>query len=1552
MNPATDTRAARHRRCPPALLAAAALAAPALYGQPCRADTLSPAAGAAAAHDTASFHGLARARGSEAGQRVTPCAAPVPLAPTRSPAPAAAAPAEAGVSLASSDPSSAPAASFEALDDNGTVIPPDTNGAAGPNQLMVALNSEIRLQYRTGVQIARMPLDSFWAGLNGTNPDPYDPKTVYDPYGARFIFTCAANAFSADSALLIAVSRTADATGEWNRYLIDTDAQNTHFADFPSVGFTRDWIIVQVNMFPIGSGAMYSNIYVFSKSDLYTGGTGQYRVFRDDTGFTQVPAIAYDETLDKAYLLEEFSESASGQLRLSSISGPVGEEVFNRGIAFPTASSGWDFRAASGLDSAPQADSEHTVATNDARILSLVYRAGSLWAAHTVFLPQGEGLRSSVQWWQLGTDGGVLQRGLVDDPAGATFYAFPSLSVNRNRDVLIGYSRFSAGRYASANYAFRAATDAPGTLRADTVLKEGEAPYYKTYDGFSNRWGDYSMTMVDPVNDVDFWTIQQYAESPLGGTDRWGTWWGKIPGIQPVPVNDTCLQAEQIELLPYISTTNTRSATSVGDPAAPCVPSFGRGVWYSYHADEDGVVTADTVGSEFDTGLLVFSGDCSELTQVACDDDSGGGTGASRVIVPVEADTTYWFVAGGYHGEGGHLRFRIQPATPSILDFFPEAGAVGSSVSINGSSFFGATSVEFNGVPDPTAVVDSASHISAKVPEGATTGPITVTTPGGTAVSQTDFAVIPSVYIDDTSAVEGNSGTSSASFAVHLSARSLATVSVAYTTVNGTAKSGEDYRTSTGVVTFPPNTDTASIPVTIVGDTVQEQNEYFFVNLSNPVGAVITRAQGRCTIIDNDSDQPVIVADGFTLTEESCTPGNQAIDPDERVTVTLKLKNIGPTATENLVAALMQSSSVAEPGLAQTYGALAANGGSATMPFTFTARGSCGSSFTAVLKLTDGEQDMGSATFGFILGPVGMASTFTSLEPITIPSSGKASAYPSVIEVSGMSGTISRVTVTLNSVSHTYPDDLDVLLVGPLGQAVVLMSDCGGSPDLAGTNINFDDSASGPLPDASLIASGTYLPSNYPPADSFPSPAPLQPYGGAMSAFAGGDPNGAWSLYVLDDATGSSGSIAGGWSLSITTGTQLCCRLADLSLAKTDSPDPVTNGSKLTYTLLVTNNGPSQATHVMVTDTLPADTELVTVSPSQGQANHVSGTVTADLGTIQAGAQASVTVVVKPTRRVPITNTASVTSSDPDPDLSNNSSSASTDVGDPALMVDDVMLKEGNEGTTLAEFTIALSAPTEQIVRADYSTEPLTASAGEDYAPQSGTVTLGNEITQVKVSVPVVGDTNEEGNETFALRISNAVNASIIDDGMGVCTIRDDDTRPVIDMVEVSPAMGAAGDSLQVLAHATDDWGMAGVTADLAALASAGGGYWTGLIQASAELGEHAVSVVATDVDGNTATSTDGTYRSVRSVVLRASSASDSIIEGAATEFLFTVAGRVTVLDAGSFLLDDGSARKVTVVAIGHGLQNGDLAKARGTLNRTTNPPTLTSSLDRIEKLD
>jgi serine/threonine protein kinase/subtilisin-like proprotein convertase family protein len=164
-------------------------------------------------------------------------------------------------------------------------------------------------------------------------------------------------------------------------------------------------------------------------------------------------------------------------------------------------------------------------------------------------------------------------------------------------------------------------------------------------------------------------------------------------------------------------------------------------------------------------------------------------------------------------------------------------------------------------------------------------------------------------------------------------------------------------------------------------------------------------------------------------------------------------------------------------------------------------------------------------------------AVISNSQEIVIPDSRQAEPYPSSIEVSGLSGTIVDVKVTLAGFGHEFPDDVDVLLVGPSGQSVVLMADMGGFDTVGNVTLTLDDAAPAPAPDETLIVSGTYRPTREKRCCRFDGnpPAPPPPHGAALSVFDGTDPNGTWSLFVFDDGVGDQGAISGGWSLEIST---------------------------------------------------------------------------------------------------------------------------------------------------------------------------------------------------------------------------------------------------------------------------------------------------------------------------------------------------------------------------------------------------------------------------------
>ncbi|MFN7140967.1 MAG: immunoglobulin domain-containing protein, partial [Limisphaerales bacterium] len=171
---------------------------------------------------------------------------------------------------------------------------------------------------------------------------------------------------------------------------------------------------------------------------------------------------------------------------------------------------------------------------------------------------------------------------------------------------------------------------------------------------------------------------------------------------------------------------------------------------------------------------------------------------------------------------------------------------------------------------------------------------------------------------------------------------------------------------------------------------------------------------------------------------------------------------------------------------------------------------------------------------------IGLSESFTNNAGIVIPINQMTAApYPSTIQVSGITQTLVKVSVTLSSLTHSFPSDLDVLLVNPSGNAVYLLSEVGGSYSVTNVTLTFDDEADAGFDYYFPITPGTYRPTALDPAASSPSPAPMPPYATNLLALVPGDPNGPWSLYVSDGFPGSdSGGIAG-WSLQFVIASNL-----------------------------------------------------------------------------------------------------------------------------------------------------------------------------------------------------------------------------------------------------------------------------------------------------------------------------------------------------------------------------------------------------------------------------
>ncbi|HEV2695324.1 MAG TPA: immunoglobulin domain-containing protein [Verrucomicrobiae bacterium] len=130
--------------------------------------------------------------------------------------------------------------------------------------------------------------------------------------------------------------------------------------------------------------------------------------------------------------------------------------------------------------------------------------------------------------------------------------------------------------------------------------------------------------------------------------------------------NDLCSGAVVITSYSYSNLQSTVKASSYADPTPDCIDGFGNGVWYQFTPASSGLLLVDTLGSDFDTGLAIYTGGCGSFTEVACDDDSDGVT--SALSIPATAGTTYYFLAGGYDGHVGNLVFHLNYLTPPAFN--------------------------------------------------------------------------------------------------------------------------------------------------------------------------------------------------------------------------------------------------------------------------------------------------------------------------------------------------------------------------------------------------------------------------------------------------------------------------------------------------------------------------------------------------------------------------------------------------------------------------------------------------------------------------------------------------------------------------------------------------------------------------------------------------------------------------------------------------------------------------------------------------------------------
>ncbi len=180
---------------------------------------------------------------------------------------------------------------------------------------------------------------------------------------------------------------------------------------------------------------------------------------------------------------------------------------------------------------------------------------------------------------------------------------------------------------------------------------------------------------------------------------------------------------------------------------------------------------------------------------------------------------------------------------------------------------------------------------------------------GNTLIAAT-IALLPAVSVGDVTVVEGNSGTTAATFSVTLSRPSAGAITVRYATANGTAVAPSDYAATSGTLTFAPGVTSQSVTVMVNGDVLYENDETFLLNLSAATGAVIADGHGQATILNDDAPPDVSIDDPAPVTE-----GNVGF---KRMALTVELSTVSG-ATTTVAYATQDGTATGAAGVGQDY---------------------------------------------------------------------------------------------------------------------------------------------------------------------------------------------------------------------------------------------------------------------------------------------------------------------------------------------------------------------------------------------------------------------------------------------------------------------------------------------------------------------------------------------------------------------------------------------------------------------------------------------------------
>ena len=434
------------------------------------------------------------------------------------------------------------------------VLPPDTEGAVGPNHYVHVVNSAFAVFNKTGTQLTSTAnTNTLWSGFGGPcqNNNSGDAIFLYDEAADRFVLTQFAVA-GGNQSVCWAISQTGDPTGAYYLYEVVTP----RFPDYYKVGV---WPAANNNAYFFGTNSGFQGAYdVFAvdRANMLTGSTARPMQF-----FQSFPNLLMPADVDGPvgpganrpgtfYTIRDGGESYFGNPATDSIdiyefdvdwNTPSNSTFTLTNVITPAqglANFNWTVcgffvsnclpqpGTGQGIDSASWWPMQRLVYRNFGSHETLV----GTWTVDV----NSTGNRAAPRWFELrdvGSGWSIFQQGTHSPDSIHRWMG--SIAMDGSGNIALGYSRGDGSNFPSIYYTVREAGDPLGTMQAEALLFAGSGSQTSS----SSRWGDYSSMELDPADDCTFWYTTEYLATTSNA--NWLTRIGSftIPGCGG-PAND------------------------------------------------------------------------------------------------------------------------------------------------------------------------------------------------------------------------------------------------------------------------------------------------------------------------------------------------------------------------------------------------------------------------------------------------------------------------------------------------------------------------------------------------------------------------------------------------------------------------------------------------------------------------------------------------------------------------------------------------------------------------------------------------------------------------------------------------------------------------------------------------------------------------------------------------------------------------------------------------------------------------------------------------------